>query len=109
MKQLQNAETRWRKRKMTKKRLHEESNNETEYDLIEHLTHLAKERQVRGFQTKKGIYLAVDRGFDTKLNVKSYDRPEASLETYVKTCEKSLATAFGTCPTKGILVTSSQP
>ena len=55
MKQLQNAETRWRKRKMTKKRLHEESNNETEYDLIEHLTHLAKERQVRGFQTKEGI------------------------------------------------------
>ena len=91
---------------MTNKQCTED--NQKKDDLIE----LAKELQVRGFQTKAGIYLAVDRGFDTLLRMEDHERAVSlgsygrsfSLECYIETCEKSLATQFGMPIIKGILL-----
>jgi hypothetical protein len=82
-----------------------QNTNERECNLTKSsLTKLAKESQVRGYQNQKGIYIAVDKGFDTLLSNSSSENSQESLETYIQTCEKGLKSIVGTIQLKGILL-----
>ncbi|MSR71665.1 MAG: hypothetical protein EXS50_03325 [Candidatus Taylorbacteria bacterium] len=69
------------------------------------LANLAKKRQTHGYQNKPGIYIAVDRGFDSHIQgTTRSSSPQVSLELYTQTCEHGLRSVLGTIQLKGILL-----